>query len=386
LIAAVIATTPDTKNRYSACFADRGYNETDALLAANVLWQNNTFAGGLNLTKQGCIYNHVNTTVVSMCNGSGRNRTVQQDEVRRGISQLIKDCGGDGDGFSGYHVVNNLTFAAYGVFGGKNVKLPPGSSPPDLPGGVRLGTATRASRDPCETLSFNGQSRFDCPKKEGHTINPDTGVCGTPSPYENKCQTYCEVRRTGFYGLETFPDGQAGQNNGPSLKVALAQNTEYSVTHAVSVGVEGVIADVFGLGVGYEYSVTTTKGRSIEISIDTNGKDNWRWVYFPKMIETCGDVSTQEYIPESSCTGSWCEGTSPEPPRCEGEIKTTHNICSLTPYILDGQPIVYWTIRYEDEDENVLPLKDQFPDYQKLCQESGGDPDGDNEYECAVTS
>lgn len=46
------------------------------------------------------------------------------------IARLTKDCGAGGT-FNGVHVVNNLTFAAFGVYGGKNIAIPSGAPPPD---------------------------------------------------------------------------------------------------------------------------------------------------------------------------------------------------------------------------------------------------------------
>lgn len=60
------------------------------------------------MEKGDCVYGHVNTTIVSLCNGETRNRTVHAEEVRRGVAQLQKDCGGDG-AFSGFHIVNNVS-------------------------------------------------------------------------------------------------------------------------------------------------------------------------------------------------------------------------------------------------------------------------------------
>lgn len=91
------------------------------------------FPNGLLMEQNDCIYKRENTTIVSICNGGARNRTVGRDEAQRGINQLIKDCGADG-AFSGAHVVNNLTFAAYGVFGGNMLKGPPGKPDPETPG------------------------------------------------------------------------------------------------------------------------------------------------------------------------------------------------------------------------------------------------------------
>jgi len=52
------------------------------------------------MAKKDCIYSHVNTTLVSLCNGNYRDRHVTQSEVKGGFTQLIKDCGLEG-GFSG---------------------------------------------------------------------------------------------------------------------------------------------------------------------------------------------------------------------------------------------------------------------------------------------
>lgn len=76
------------------------------------------------MAKDDCIYHNQNTTVISLYNGSARDRHITRAEVRRGIDQLIKDCGLEG-GFTGIHVVNNLTFAAYGTSGGINRAPPP---------------------------------------------------------------------------------------------------------------------------------------------------------------------------------------------------------------------------------------------------------------------
>lgn len=91
------------------------------------------FPKGRQILQNECIYKRENSTIVSICNGSARNRTIVRSEARRGIEQLIKDCGSDG-AFSGAHVVNNLTFAAFGIFGGSSLKGPPGKPDPETPG------------------------------------------------------------------------------------------------------------------------------------------------------------------------------------------------------------------------------------------------------------
>ena len=72
------------------------YNATDALVAANWLVNNVTGTSGAKLAKNACIYGRSLSTIVSVCNGNARNRTVTPGEVQRGIEQLQKDYGGYG--------------------------------------------------------------------------------------------------------------------------------------------------------------------------------------------------------------------------------------------------------------------------------------------------
>lgn len=114
------------------------------------------------MTKGECIYGHVNSTIVSICNGDYGNRTLTQDDARRGIMQLQKDCGADGS-FSGIHVVNNLTFGAYGVYGGKGLAVPAGWDDPTTSGTRRrhlnahefLSLRQVDTHDPCVTPGFD---------------------------------------------------------------------------------------------------------------------------------------------------------------------------------------------------------------------------------------
>jgi hypothetical protein len=77
-----------------------------------------------------CHYKVINATIAGVCNGSARNRTITRDEVQRGIEQVLEDCGTD----SGYHVINNITFSAYGLIGGTKALVPKTFAWPDFPG------------------------------------------------------------------------------------------------------------------------------------------------------------------------------------------------------------------------------------------------------------
>lgn len=102
----------------------------DAVQAANFVVEKLIPSEGRYFTTNYCYYKLLNTTVVGICNGAARNRTITADEARRGIDQIVKDCGVD----SGYHVVNNLTFSMYGVRGGMKALVPKTFAYPDFPG------------------------------------------------------------------------------------------------------------------------------------------------------------------------------------------------------------------------------------------------------------
>ncbi|KAK0122919.1 hypothetical protein ONS96_009944 [Cadophora gregata f. sp. sojae] len=208
------------------------YTEKDGLAAAEVLWKNATFDNGLNMTTNDCVYKHVNTTIVSLCNGGHRNRTVYKDEVKRGIEQLMKDCGGGGS-FNGVHIVNNLTFAAFGIF----------------------------------------------------AVTTD-----------NDCQVFCEQSRTGFLGIEQPADGEWGDGQPPGLANDLNTANEASVSNGISVGVEGILKEVFGAGVSYQWSTTITKVKGLQRTAEASQVFYGRWVVFPKFIQSCGKVTKRTYV------------------------------------------------------------------------------------------
>lgn len=239
-------------SKLGQCLNSFRFTKPDAALAADFVINNVTRVNGLFLAEKECVYNRANTTVVSLCNGSGRNRTVTQGEVRRGINQLFEDCGAGGS-FNGVHVVNNLTFAAYGIHAGKNVAVPEGSPPPDLPG--RLARLARQSVPPADdddcNLGVTGESHTDCPRPEGHTALAD-GSCPAPITHENGCQVYCEVRRAGFLGLETRAPDEWGELTAAGTLRNLESGHETSISSGFSIGVDGVFKDSIGAGVSYQ--------------------------------------------------------------------------------------------------------------------------------------
>jgi hypothetical protein len=100
-----------------------------------------------------------------------------------------------------------LTIAAYGVFGGINLKPPTGANPPDIPGGGSRQKRSLSKRDDCN-LGFDGVERTDCKFK--YKLNDD-GSCGDWKNIGNKCQQFCEQKRMGLLGVETRLPVQAAR-------------------------------------------------------------------------------------------------------------------------------------------------------------------------------
>ncbi|KAJ8108291.1 hypothetical protein OPT61_g8274 [Boeremia exigua] len=372
----------DDPGRYTICGGDRGYTERDSLEAAQKLENKIVTSDRFFMEREDCIFAHVNTTIVSLCNGNGRPRHINRAEVRRGVNQLIKDCGLEG-GFTGIHVVNNLTFAAYGVFGGINMKPPKGSNPPDVPG---TGSRQRL-KDDCN-LVFNGEERTDCNFK--NTFNED-GSCGAWQSLENGCEQFCEQTRMGLLGVETSAPGKAGESNAVTLGIGVDEGTEVSISNGFSIGVEGVFKEVVGAGLSYSWSLTTTKSFSTSLSAKDDETEHLsteekaelrsRWVYFPKLIKSCGTVSKTDTVPGSipACGTSVCP---PANEKCGSKEERTENVCVLSPLLdSNGENVLFWALRLEYENGKPVPMDKQSPSYRNACNKQV-DPDGDDENEC----
>ncbi|KAI0396017.1 hypothetical protein F5Y17DRAFT_151444 [Xylariaceae sp. FL0594] len=384
----VTSRTGDDPNRYTICGADRGYTEADSLEAAKYLQETIMHTDPFPMKRNACVYAHVNTTIVSLCNGNGRDRTVTRSEVRRGINQLIKDCGLEG-GFTGAHVVNNLTMGAFGVFGGINMAPPAGSPPPDLPGGAKRSdtrhpaASHRLAKRDC-TFAYDGVSHFDCAWK--NQLNAD-GSCAPILPTDNldtDCKAFCELRRTGLLGPETRAWGKSGELQPASTQIQFQAGTEVAVTTSFSVSIEGVFKDVFGAGLGYENSMTVATSNVTAVSsgdVADPAKNFFaRWVFFPKLIESCGTISEKDVtVVDGPCPE--CGGPIIE--RCTGEPRNYGNSCVLSPKLNPDtrEPEVFWAVRWEYADGTPVPFEEQAPGYKSLCHDSK-DPDHDGQDEC----
>lgn len=143
------------------------------------------------------------------------------------------------------YVLNNLTWAAYGDHAGTRVNAPEGADPPDVPGGRKRDLMMKP--DDCP-LRYDGVSHFECPKK--HKMKD--GVCDGEIKPSNQCQVFCEIRRTGFFGMEQRLEGEAGQRSPSGVKVTLGAGHEVAISNGFSINGDGVWKDAIGLGVSYE--------------------------------------------------------------------------------------------------------------------------------------
>jgi hypothetical protein len=97
------------------------------------------------------------------------------------------------------------------------------------------------------------------------------------------------------------------------------------------------------LTISHAGSTSTTTGKTVQQ--EGQNLDNihyWRWVFFPKYIETCGSLTSNTLTP-----GPFNPNGGQSNPTCSGDVVTTGNVCALTPEI-DGtskQPVAFWAVR-----------------------------------------
>lgn len=255
-----------------------------------------------------------------------------------------------------------MTFAAYGVFGGINLKPPTGANPPDVPGGGSRRKRGLTKRDDCN-LAFDGTERTDCPFK--YKFNED-GSCADYKSLDGGCERFCEQKRMGLLGMETRAPGIGGQSAPVTVGVEVAEGTEISITNGYSIGVDGIFKEVVGAGLSYSWSITTTTSKTVTRTMteddtkhlsDEDKKTTWaRWVYFPKLIKSCGTVSksgiTSGGIP--ACGTSVCP---PAADKCGSEEQRSTDVCILSPSLApDGQNEVVWALSKSCFSTIYLPM------------------------------
>ncbi|KAF2120890.1 hypothetical protein BDV96DRAFT_280548 [Lophiotrema nucula] len=357
------------------CFSDRGLVEADGYIAKDEL------LGAIRrkpvaLDEKGCLYKKVESTVLWMCN-LNKYRNVTFTEAEAGWNKLVQKCGGGGS-FAGEHRANGLKFAAYGTKAGKNIRQKGKKANTSPNRSLRLGR-----RADCNDIGTTGVSHFDCPKPDGHVTDGD-GNCPGFDDTDKQCTSYCEVRRTGFLGPEEIVPGEAGEIAAKGKQVNVEHGLEISITHGFSIDLGATILDAVSLGVSYQFSITNTKSTTVVHTGVEDPPERARWVYFARFIETCGDLSEKEYSEQSLG-----DPFSPLVKECNGDLKTTHNFCTMSPQLdSDGKAVLFMAQQFVNSAGDPLPLDQQPTSYRDACVNGAGesvdDPDGDGEFECAT--
>lgn len=185
-----------------------------------------------------------------MCNQQTYDRNITLQEAQTGWTALVDTCAGGGS-FAGEHRANGIKYAAYGTKAGVNIRPHPNRNDTMSPN-RRWRLSSRAD---CNDVGTTGISHFDCPKPEGHVSDAD-GNCPGFDDTDNKCKSYCEIRRTGFLGPEEIVPGEAGEIAAKGKQVNVEKGKEISITHGFSVGLSAEIRQVVSLGVSYECKAT----------------------------------------------------------------------------------------------------------------------------------
>jgi hypothetical protein len=165
--------------------------------------------------------------------------------------------------------------------------------------------------------------------------------------------------------METRSAGRAGDAVAPGQLAEITESGEITVAHSFSITGDGVIKGAIGAGVGYQCkcpdrlfaqitvanqvlpgSISETKGtsRTLTPAPEDEHPDYYsRWVYFPRLIESCGIVQRLQAAPPPNCSGDICGRQMDY--GCVGELETIENVCSLVPDRNPaGEPMVMWAV------------------------------------------
>jgi len=417
IVTATVSSPNILTGGYTQCIATRGYQPNAAKNAGHRLAMVRIPTGGLRMDSNYCIYDRQKMTIAALCNTAPRNRTVTQEEVQRAIDQLKKDCGTTW--FSGYHVVNELTVAVYGVSGGSmspvNITIPGINGPRrnalealsleakykrTLHNTVsKVGnTIARAlnkkqnDQDPCEDAHVGPEIHTNCKKNGVLDANANCATLGGQS-----CTTYCEVRRRYYYGQEIHFT-EAGSTCALGQSCAKENSWEVSVTQGFSI--DSSLTDakgIFSAGLSYQYSVTKTHGTTD--SKTGEGKEGYRglWIFIPEMIESCGTITTRtaEVVNENNAVIYKCYDpvVSSFQNQCtvSANVDKGGNAKGLTLMSKSRYTLGYLGVSqlhtdqlavYMNEDGKLAPKEVQPADYQTLYDSCTSDFDHDSVPDC----
>ncbi|KAI0143183.1 hypothetical protein GGR57DRAFT_518915 [Xylariaceae sp. FL1272] len=209
--------------------------------------------------------------------------------------------------------------------------------------------------------AVNNEPQYDCDGRP-HEANAD-GTCGSEDDWGNSdvsCAAYCEVKRTTWLGPHENAPGEFGVLQSKGQAISIEEGHETTITTGFSIGGDGTWEDAVGLGASFQFSVSETTSYTFGRDGDKNPLYRSRWVYWPLLTETCGDVTSKRLVHGISGGGFVGVGYS-----CEGDPSTTINVCSTGQVTDDyGHAILFWELAYYDDDGNLAPMEDQSTGFQ----------------------
>ncbi|KAH8687580.1 hypothetical protein BGZ60DRAFT_510242 [Tricladium varicosporioides] len=226
-----------------------------------------------------------------------------------------------------------------------------------LPFTTAASIGTRVEIKDCSDLGISGVDQFDCKQKDGHYLV--NGQCPLGNP-KSECKNYCEVRRTGYIGMEQAAPGDPGSPRYADTGIDMQISESFSITKEVNAG----------LTAGWD---TTTKTDATTAGYTSMTKDEikgryTRWRFWPSMVSTCGSTTEQQMV-TSRCSGMSCTGGSSFAGECKGNPIYKGNVCSTTYQLTpDGKKIAGTFLQqFITNGNKPLAWEEQPESYQRLC-------------------
>jgi hypothetical protein len=158
--------------------------------------------------------------------------------------------------------------------------------------------------------------------------------------------------------------GKFGELQQAGTNVNLEEGSEVDITTKFTVGLEGSLGEAIGLGASYECmqnthlfhrlgntnasrvgSMTVNAAKSISRQGESSPKYNNRWVFWPKMVTTCGDMTSYDHYSRVGGPGGVAGAGGPvQVSGCFLDtVKTIYNYCTTTPFLnSDGEVDSMW--------------------------------------------
>ncbi|KAI1263543.1 hypothetical protein F5Y18DRAFT_428812 [Xylariaceae sp. FL1019] len=176
--------------------------------------------------------------------------------------------------------------------------------------------------------AVNGEPQYDCDGRP-RQVNED-GTCGTSDDWDNTA-VFCPRQNA---------PGDFGDLQSKGQVLGLEEGHETTMTTGFSIGGDESLEDAVALGASFQFSLSETTSQIIGQTGVANENYRSRWVHWPVLTETCGDVISTRYV-----AGTSGGGGLPFPPYCTGNAATGINFCSTGQIVNDlGHALVLWDV------------------------------------------